>query len=433
MLPDPAAERLAPLLSQLENFERSRPDRRVWDLQNARALLAPLGERPGHGRGIQVGGSKGKGTVCAFLGALARSAGKRVGVYLSPHVQTICERFLLDGSPMPVEAIEEQLRDVLARANELGVRATFFEALTVASVQAFAAARTDLAVYEVGLGGRFDATTAIPLSTSVLTGVELEHTQVLGSTIAAIAAEKSWVVRPGGVAFTAARGDALAVVERHAREVGARLYVLGTDLHLVDAAWDSTGYRARLVLPGGRELPVRLPDARGYEPQALALAAGALASAVPDAAIELDPAPRPWALPCRFELAPAPDGSVVVLDGAHTEHSLAAVADEFRRRFPDRKAPILFASAADKRWRQGLSGLFGIADSFVVTALTGTVGEDPQVVADWLSSEGQRASVVRSVPQALATLLRQPGPRLCCGSFYLAGEVRALLAAHGSP
>lgn len=433
MLPDPDAERLAPLLSQLENFERSRPDRRVWDLQNARALLAPLGDPPGHGRAIQVGGSKGKGTVCAFLGALAKSAGKRAGVYLSPHVQSILERFLLDGQPMSCDAIETQLRLVLARADQLGIRATFFEALTVACVQAFAAARTDLAIYEVGLGGRFDATTAIPLSTSILTGVELEHTQILGSTVAAIAAEKAWVVRPGGVAFTAARGDALAVLERHAREVGARLYVLGTDVHLVDAAWNGTEYRARLVLPGGRELPVRLPDARGYEPQALALAAGAFASLLPEAPLCLDPAPRPIALPCRFEVATARDGSVVVLDGAHTEQSSAAVADEFRRRFPDRKAPILFASAVDKRWRQGLSSLVGIADSFVVTELTSTAGEDPQVVADWLAEQGQRATVVRSVPDALALLLRQPGPRLCCGSFYLAGEVRALLVAQGTP
>ena len=432
MLHDPAAERLAPLLSQLENFERSRPDRRIWDLANARALVAHLGPAPAHGKAIQVGGSKGKGTVCAFLGALAQASGLRAGAYLSPHVTTILERILLDGRPVTTEAMETQLRLVLARADQIGVKATFFEALTVAAAQAFVAARTDLAIYEVGLGGRFDATTAIPVDASILTGVELEHTAILGSTVAAIASEKAWIVRPSGVAFTAARGDALAVLENHAKAQGAELFVLGTDMHLVDASWEGTDYRARLVLPDGRELPVLLPDARGYEPQALALAAAALAHVRPDVALRLDPAPRPWQLPCRFDVVRCADGLPFVFDGAHTEQSLLAVAGEFRRRWPDRKAVVLFGSASDKRWRQGLSALLPIADSFVLTELTGTVGEDPQVVADWLRAQGGAVSVIRSVPEAVAAVCSTPLPRLCCGSFYLAGEARALLASRAA-
>ncbi|MEQ1631548.1 MAG: hypothetical protein ABL997_04190 [Planctomycetota bacterium] len=446
MLHDPAAERLAPLLSQLENFERSRPDKRAWDLRNAMALLSAIAPASGYGAGgpgsggqvgrgkrIQVGGSKGKGTACAFLGALAQNAGLRAGCYLSPHVTTILERFLVDGEPMSCDTIETHLRLVLAWADQLAIRATFFEALTVAAVLAFEVQRTDLAIYEVGLGGRFDATTAIPLTTSILTGVELEHTNVLGSTVSAIAAEKAWIVREGGLAFTAARGDALAVIEHRAREVGAKLFVLGTDLHLEGASWSGTEYRSKLVLQDGREVSVRLPDARGYEPPALALAAGAFAAMFPDVELHLDPAPRPWALPCRFEIAMSPDGSPFVFDGAHTEQSLAAVADEFRRRWPDRKATVLFGSAVDKRWRQGLSALLSIADSFVLTELTGTVGEDPEVVADWLAAQGSVQVVIRSIPDALDAVLAAPSPRLCCGSFYLAGEVRALLAARTRP
>jgi hypothetical protein len=119
MLHDPAAERLAPLLSQLENFERSRPDKQLWDLANAKALLAPIGAAPQHGKAVQVGGSKGKGTVCAFLGAFGQAAGLRTGAYLSPHVVTILERILLDGRQISVDAMEKQLRLVLARAGQL--------------------------------------------------------------------------------------------------------------------------------------------------------------------------------------------------------------------------------------------------------------------------------------------------------------------------
>jgi dihydrofolate synthase/folylpolyglutamate synthase len=429
MLHDPAAERLAPLLSQLENFERSRPDKRLWDLANAKALLAPIGAAPQHGKAVQVGGSKGKGTVCAFLGAFGQAAGLRTGAYLSPHVVTILERILLDGRQISVDAMETQLRLVLARAGQLGIQATFFEAITVAAVQAFVAARTQLSIYEVGLGGRFDATTAIPVDASILTGVELEHTAVLGSTVAAIAAEKSWIMRPSGVAFTAARGDALAVAENHAKSCGAKLFVLGTDIHLVDASWEGADYRARLVLQDGSDRPVFLPDARGFEPQALALAAAAFLHLHHDAHLQLDPAPRPWQLPCRFDIARCHDGMPFVFDGAHTEQSMHAVAAEFRRRWPDRKAVVLFASAVDKRWRQGLSAVLPIADSFVLTELTSAVGEDPQVIAEWLRAQGAKASVIRSIPDALDAVCQQQMPRLCCGSFYLAGEARALLAS----
>ncbi len=432
MLHDRAAARLAPLLSQLENYERSRPDRRIWDLANARALLDPLGPKPAHGKAVQVGGSKGKGTVCAFLGALAQHADLRAGAYLSPHVTTILERILLDGRTITVDAMETQLRHVLARADRLGVKATFFEALTVAAVQAFVAAGCKLSIYEVGLGGRFDATTAIAVDASILTGVELEHTEVLGSTVAAIASEKAWIIREGGVAFTAARGEALRVVEDHAKRCGAKLFVLGTDMHLVDAIWDSRLYRARLVLPGGREAIVSLPDARGFEPQALALAAAAFAHLCPEADLQLDPAPRPWRLPCRFEVVDCDDSLPFVFDGAHTEQSLQAVAAEFQRRWPDRKAAVLFASALDKRWRQGLSTLLPIADSFVLTELTGVVGEDPQVVAEWLRAQGVEPLVIRPVAEALDAVRAKAMPRLCCGSFYLAGEARELLVSRAA-
>jgi dihydrofolate synthase/folylpolyglutamate synthase len=425
---DPAAERLAPLLARLENFERTRPDRRVWDLATTRALLRRADAERSVGPAIQVGGSKGKGTTCAFLTALALAARRRVGCYTSPHVVTIRERITVDGAPIPLDQLEQLLAALLQRAATAGVRPTFFEALTVAAVDAFAQAHVDLAVYEVGLGGRFDATTAIPVAASILTGVELEHMQLLGDTVAAIAGEKAPIVRPGGLGFTAARGDALAVVERHARDVGARLYVLGTDLHLVEPQWSGTDCRARLVLPNGRDERLLLPQARAFELPALALAAAALAAVLPDARLQLDPAPRPWPLPARFEILRAADGGTVVLDGAHTENSLAAVAAEFRRRWPGRRVAVLFACAADKRWREGLSALLPIADRFVVTGLTGTVGEDPARIADWLAAQGSRVEVAADAAAGLALLCAAPPPRLVTGSFYLAGQVRAQLA-----
>lgn len=425
ILLDAAAERLAPLLSQLVNYERLRPDRRLWDLATMRQLLARPGAPPPPRPAVQVGGSKGKGTTCAFLGAIATAAGRRVGVYTSPHLETLLERIVVDGRNIDVDALAGLLRHVLG-APGLARAPTFFEATTVAAADWFAAQRVDLAVYEVGLGGRFDATTALPVDASIVTTIELEHTDVLGDTVEAIAGEKAHVVRGGGTGFTAATGGALAVLRRHAEQVRARLLVLGEDFGMRAVQWGAAGCRGRLWLPAGIERPFFLPDASAFELPALALAAAACAQLLPDTPLPLDPAPRPR-LSCRFEVRTDVDGEVLVLDGAHTEQSLRAVATELARRHPGRRAAVLFASAVGKRWREGLSALLPVADSFVVTELTGTPGEPAVTLAAHLAASGATCEVAADIASGLAALRRRPGPRLVVGSFYLAGQVRQLL------
>lgn len=425
---DPAALRLEPLLGRLVNYERTRPTQRVWDLATIEALLARPGAGKKPGPAVQVGGSKGKGTTCAFLAALAEQAGLRPGVYLSPHVDTLLERIRIGADCITVERLEALLREVLAFAEGRGLQATFFEAMTAAAAAEFAAQRVGLAIWEVGLGGRYDATTAVPVDASIVTGIELEHTEVLGPTTTAIAGEKAPVIRPGGRGFTAASGDALGVIECHAANVGARLSVFGRDLRIEEERLEGLRCRGTLALPGGRRMPFELPDARAYELPALALAVAAFAELCPNAPIHLEPAPRPT-LPCRFELVPSPDGEPLVLDGAHTEQSMAAVARELQRRWPGQKVAVLFSCAAGKRWREALSQLLPIADSFVVTELSGTVGEAPHAIADWLRSQGRACVLADGPASALAALLALPSPRLVTGSFYLAGEVRRMLRA----
>lgn len=422
---DYAAERLAPFLSQLVNYERLRPDRRLWDLATMRAQLArpdaPAPPRPA----VQVGGSKGKGSTCAFLAALGDVAGRQVGVYTSPHTETLLERIVCAGERIDVATLERLLPRILA-PSAAPRAATFFEAMTLAAAWWFAERRVDLAVYEVGLGGRYDATTALPVDASIVTGIELEHTDVLGDTVEAIAGEKAWVIRDGGVGFTAATGAALGVLRAHAAQVGARLLVHGEHFGIVEPILTADGCRGRLRLVDGRELPFAMPGGAAFELPALALAAQTLAWLRPDWPLRLDPVPR-RPLPCRFEVLPEPDGEVLVLDGAHTEQSLTAVAAELRRRWPGRRANVLFACATGKRWREGLSALAPIADSVVVTELSGTPGEDPAAIAAFLASRGIRSERSPDVESGLAALRSRPGPRLVTGSFYLAGRVRSLV------
>ncbi len=427
---DAAAERLAPLLAQLVNYERTRPDRRLWDLATMRRLLGREGAVVLARPAVQVGGSKGKGTTGAFLEALVGASGRVAGFYSSPHVTTLLERIRCGSRNITVDELEPRVRALLAIPG--GERApTFFEAMTLVAAEWFAERAVDLAIYEVGLGGRYDATTALPVDAGIVTTIELEHTEVLGDTIAAIAGEKAPVVRAGGIGFTGTTGEALAVVRAHALEVGAKLFVLGEHFGVRDAQWEVGGLRGKLWLPDGRVLPFFLPEAKGFEVPALALAAAAFAHLLPQAPLQLMPAPRP-SLPCRFEVRRENDGEVLVLDGAHTEQSLMAVADEVRRRFPGRRVAVLFGSATGKRWRAGLSALLPLADSFVVTGLAGTSSEDPKTIAAFLAAAGARSEVAADAASGLAALRRRPGPRVVVGSFYLAGQVRMLLDAESA-
>jgi folylpolyglutamate synthase/dihydrofolate synthase len=425
---DPAAVELAPFLDQLVDFERLRPKARAWDLGNMRELLSAAAglvpTRSARQRCVQVGGSKGKGTTAAMMAGLARTAGLRVGVYSSPHLESMCERIEVDGERITVAELRGGFAAVVGYGRRRGLELTFFEVMTVVAARHFAERDVDLAIYEVGLGGRHDATTALPVDASIVTAIELEHTEVLGDTVEAIAAEKAPVIRPAGLGLTAAAGSSLRVIEQHAERVGARLAVYGREFSIVGEQRADGSYTGHLVC-GKERIPLRLPDARRHELPALGLAWYALRELFGQRDLVLDPVSR-VCLPGRFEVLVGADGMPVVLDVAHTEGSMATVAAELRDRFPGQRVALLFAAAAGKRWREGLGQLLDLVDSVVVTELTGTVGEDPTRIADWLRQRGVECMVLRDAEEAFSELCRRPMLRIVLGSFYLVGRVRSL-------
>lgn len=400
--------RLGILLSGLKNYERTRPSSREWSLRNMERLLGWPELPPLAGKAVQIAGSKGKGTTALYLEALAMDAGLRVGTYLSPHLHHVTERVRLGGRPVASPRLLEALERVLAWAGGAGVEPTYFEALTAAALLLFVESGVELAVFEVGLGGRFDATTAIPVDAAILTGIELEHVEVLGNSLATIAAEKAAILRTGKPALVAAGGQALEVIRQTAMRVGAELEVLGEDLGL------GSGH---CQLADGASL---------FELPALQLAAACMGKLFPDARPCLKPAPRPE-LPGRFEVFGAGDRWPFVLDGAHTPESMGVVAAEIRRRFAKRPVAALVASARGKAWRGGLSRLLPVVDSFVVTGIEGTPGEDPRELVAWLLQQQVPAHRVETVAAGVEQLKSQPAVRLVTGSFYLVAAVRPLI------
>jgi len=419
---DPALQRLTPLLGALTNHEKTRPAGRVWTLDGVRSLLDAAGAVEPPSPAVQVVGSKGKGTAAHYIAAAARSAGRRVGLYTSPHQVTILERVQVQGRHIAVEVLEHGLRRILARARDLEVPVTFFEAMTLAAVECFDAEGVDFGVWEAGLGGRLDATTALPAEATVLTSVELEHTALLGDTIALVAAEKAHAMRPGGVAFTVAEGEALEVFAAHAAEHGVRLFRYGVDYGAEDLAWDGEAWTFGLRPLLGPARPVRLEGASAVEVP-LAATAGAVVSWLlsrDDFTVARPP------LPGRFERV-THKGKALILDGAHTPGSMGALGREIARRWPETKVDLLFASAADKRWQEGLSELLPVVDRVWVTGLDGVPFLDPEVAAAWLRQRGVTVETVADAATGLKRLRAREGSGLITGSYYLVGAVRQTL------
>lgn len=421
------------MVAPLTNYERNRLDPPRWTLANIRALLRRPLATPASGKAVQIGGSKGKGTTSLYVDALARYLGLRSGVYLSPHVDRVTERVQIGGCPAAM--LEDTVREIVEHLRSAAlVDVSFFEVMTAAAHECFARAAVDLAVYEVGLGGRLDATTAIPVQMSIVTNVELEHTQMLGDTVTAIAGEKAHVVRRGTPALTGATGDALAVIMARARQVHAPLRVLDHDFAVEVEHAGERGFDGTLRV-GGERLPFALPRAAGFELPALAFAVCALRSLYPERAPDIAQALRPVrfrpTLPARFEPIERPEG-VYYVDAAHTEGSLHAIATEAARVAPGHRFAVLFAAAVGKRWQPGLSRLRPIVDTLYVTTLEGTASEDPQAICAGARGLGMTAKVVADAGQGLAALRQHGGPWLVTGSFYLAGQVRCLLGVDES-
>src|SRR2546430_10366372 len=233
-------------------------------LERIEGLLAALGRPERRYRRVQVGGTNGKGSVAAMLAAILKAAGHRVGLYTSPHLVSFRERFRVNG-----EAISED--DVVDGVEALGtlvarLDATMFEAATALALDHFAREAVDIAVLEVGLGGRLDATTVGVPAVTVVTRIDLDHQAVLGTTLAAIAAEKAAIIRAGVAVVASQAPEAMAVLLPRATEVRGPLLVSGRELSGTVEHRDLDGQRISCAGPGWSVAHLRLRLLRSFQP-----------------------------------------------------------------------------------------------------------------------------------------------------------------------
>ena len=335
-------------------------------LGRTRALLRELGNPEREVRGALVGGTNGKGSVLALADAALRAAGHHVGTTPKPHLVTYRERICIDGAPIAADDFARLVSEILPIAERVARRhgePTEFELLTAVVFARFAEVRPDVAVVEVGLGGRLDATHAWDGGVAAITNVDLDHMDRLGDTVVAIAREKAAIIERGDLAVTGARGDGLAVIRRRARRIGAPLTIVDPAPLL---GWDRDGIEVDLPRLGRTRVALR-----GRHQAANVAIADAVLDALETAGIarvggaarRIGYASATW--PGRLELLTV-GGRDVLLDGAHNPSGAAALAaalDDLRPYLADGPLTLITASMADKDVDGVIAALIGGAAS----------------------------------------------------------------------
>jgi dihydrofolate synthase/folylpolyglutamate synthase len=410
-------------------------------LERSYAALSALGDPHEGLTAIVVGGSNGKGSVSAMLERIAREAGLSTGLYTSPHLVRYNERVRLGGAPIGDDAFADALARVFSDAPD---DLTFFETLTMAAFVAFRDARVDLAILEVGLGGRLDATNVIPspLATAIVSltrgegGKWLEHADLLGDTVEAIAFEKAGIFKAGVPAVVGPLDlDAKRVVARRARAVGAEPLweVRGAadaadELGLPRAAVDEEARSVRL--PDGRALAIdtRLAGRHQLANAGVAAATALLASRrLPGlaGAIERGIVEARW--PGRLERVTLPERGVDVwLDCAHNLDGARALADAYPSiGVGPERTTLVFGALADKAWRRFLEIVAPLAARRFYTEPGGRAPaplEELARVAEGVSEPDPAVALARAIDET-----PRGGAVLVTGSIYLVGAVGAAL------
>jgi dihydrofolate synthase/folylpolyglutamate synthase len=397
------------------------------------AVCARLGRPERAVPAVLVAGTNGKGSVAAVLSAIAAAGGVRPGLYTSPHLMRVGERIRVAESDLSDAELEGALEPVFRAADAAPeVPLTYFEALTAAAFVAFGERRPDLAILEVGLGGRFDATNVAPARLSIVSSIGLDHVEELGSTVEAIAREKAGVFRAGRPALAGfCEEKARRALAEAARECGALLHEAAKELDVSDVRPSVNGTRFRLSTPVARyDLETPLPGAHQAVNAALAVRAAELvAGEMPGftrEAIEKGVASTRW--PGRLEKFSV-RGRVVLLDGCHNPAGAEALARFLRDSELLGRARLVFGAMADKDVEQMAELLFPAAESVRLVPAPSPRAATAEDLLRRTSGARPDAVACRSLEAALSELLGdpEPAPIIVAGSLYLVGEARSLL------
>ena len=404
-----------------------------FGLENIRTICGALGDPQLAFRSVIVAGTNGKGSVTAMAETALRAAGFRTACYTSPHLVRLEERFAIGGSAVATSSLcdaAERVRRVVAELrgrNRLEVEPTFFEVATAVAFELFREARVDIAVLEVGMGGRLDATNvALPLAAAITT-IDLDHERFLGNTIREVAFEKAGVIKAGmPVVVGETKPEALEVITRVCRERGARFVPARGDINVVSRLADG-----RLVLAletaSGRYGPLALA-LRGRHQVDNAMVAVRLLEELNGAGIHV-----PRDAVCRgltdavwrgrLDLVDRGAGRLILFDAAHNPAGAAVLASYLGEVYPD-GLPFVFGAMRDKDVRGMLAALAPCATRFVFTEPRNPRVASADSLAELARGLGVSAIEIEPVPEAALGRAERYGSPVCvAGSIFLVGDL----------
>lgn len=354
---------------------------------------------------IHVAGTNGKGSTCAMIDRLGRAAGKRAGLFTSPHLIDFRERIVVDGVQITEDACATGLTKLRAWCERQEHHPTFFEIALALALDWFRQRQCDWIVLETGMGGRLDATTAVPADVAVITPVGMDHTQFLGDTLEAIAAEKAGIIVPGKPVVVAPQLDAARdVIEQMALSLASPVTWVDGELgqHEIALAGPHQRRNAALAIVAAQQAGLTLPHDRMI--QAL----------------------RETSWPGRFERFTR-GGKTLILDGAHNPHSAKALAATWREQFGEVKPTLLFSAVAAKDIAGILKHLAPLAARIILCPVNTERAVSAHELALELPADAPPHELCANYGEAIRQALSYPEAVLIAGSLFLVGEARASL------
>ncbi|RPJ44108.1 MAG: bifunctional folylpolyglutamate synthase/dihydrofolate synthase, partial [Candidatus Latescibacterota bacterium] len=400
-----------------------------------RECLADIGNPERRCRTVLVAGTKGKGSTSYLLARLLRAHGLEVGLFISPHLIEVRERIQLNGRPISREAFAdliERLQSKLPYFAELGRSRTYFETLTAAAFLHFAERKVDIAVLEVGLGGRLDATNAAEPEVSVLTPVSRDHMHALGRTRLAIAREKAGILRRGGKVVIGAQAPRIAAFFREeADRLGASVLALGVDFRPRFRGVDEGGTRFDYEQGERRWRSLRLGLLGEHQAMNAGAALAALSLLLPEPSEEdVRRALRGAHWPGRGDLLRS--DPPVLVDGAHNGHSARVLSRLMGDLWPGRKCVLLFGGSRGKEFGAIFRALLPVASEVILTESAHPRRRPARELLEIVRKIDRRipCRIVLDSEEALRAALGVQGrrPLLITGSLYLAGEAKGAYA-----
>lgn len=420
----------------LVDYEKRRIERysaEEFRLERVAEFLEALGAPQRRYPTIHIAGTKGKGSVSAMLASIAQAAGLKVGLYTSPHLHTYRERIQINGEPIgraDMAALVTEIQPIIETIQDL----TIFEVTTALGFLYFARQQVDLAVIEVGLGGRLDATNVITPLVSVITSLSLDHTYLLGNTLAEIAREKGGIIKPGVPVVTSPqRPEALAMLEAIAEERRSPLTAVGREWVWEPVTRTQAGQTLTIhpttgtaALAGTYQLSL-LGDFQQENATTAVATLDALQQQgqtwITTEAIRAGLARVQW--PGRMEILR--HTPLLLVDCAHNPYSAQTLVHSLEQWFPGKHWVLIFGSSGDKDIRGMLTALLPIADHVIVTRSYHPRAATPYELADLCAELGKGAEIAinpeRALEQACPHL--QPGTGvLATGSIFLVADIR---------